>query len=75
MNKQYKYKGQEKKQKNKIFQDSCFFFFGGGGGAIFCPPPPPPPKYVPLQYVRLKLVNHILFQAFTLNIFPTKPTQ
>ena len=29
MNKQYKYKGQEKKQKNKIFQDSCF---GGGGG-------------------------------------------
>ena len=32
MNKQYKYKGQEKKQKNKIFQDSCF----GGGGAIMC---------------------------------------
>ena len=64
MNKQYKYKGQEKKQKNKIFQDSCFFFGGGGGG-----------NYVPLQYVRLKLVNHILFQAFTLNIFPTKPTQ
>ena len=30
MNKQYKYKGQEKKQKNKIFQDSCF------GGAIMC---------------------------------------
>lgn len=60
MNKQYKYKGQEKKQKNKIFQDSCF----GGGG-----------NYVPLRYVRLKLVNNILFQAFTLNIFPTKPTQ
>ena len=30
MNKQYKYKGQEKKQKNKIFQDSCF----GGGGQL-----------------------------------------
>ena len=54
MNKQYKYKGQEKKQKNKIFQDS---------------------NYVPLRYVRLKLVNNILFQAFTFNIFPTKPTQ
>ena len=63
MNKQYKYKGQEKKQKNKIFQDSCFFLGGGGG------------NYLPLRYVRLKLVNNILFQAFTLNIFPTKPTQ
>ena len=36
MNKQYKYKGQEKKQKNKIFQDSCFFFGGGGGGGQLC---------------------------------------
>ena len=63
MNKQYKFKGQEKKQKHKIFQDSCF---GGGGGGG---------NYVPLRYVRLKLVNNILFQAFTFNIFSTKPTQ
>ena len=34
MNKQYKYKGQEKKQKNKIFQDSCLGV-GGGGGQLF----------------------------------------